>query len=179
MENRKWKAIKAMHNLASSLKEAFPSEMPILLYERLLSKMGPNDEVAINAQISVFNKFFEKHSGEVLEEKELPEGTKIAYNDKIYIDISSQMSRLTREEAATINSHLLTIYAILEPKGRALNKLEKCAQNLPISKNTNEGKFLSGIFDSAKNLMGEGNQENPTAAIPSEKALPLANCHVR
>lgn len=165
MENRKWKALKAIHNLASSLKDAFPKEMPILLYERLLSKIGPNDEVAIDAQINVFNKFFEKYSGEILEGKSLPEGTKIAYNTKIFIDISSQMSRLDNEETKTINSHLLTIYAILEPKGMALDKLEKCAQDLPINKETNEGQFLSNIFDSAKSMLGEGSQENPTAAI--------------
>lgn len=165
MENRKWKALKAIHNLTSSLKDVFPKEMPILLYERLLSKIGPNDEVAINAQIDVFNKFFEQYSEEILEGKQLPEGTKIAYNSKIYINIASQMSRLNEEEVKTINSHLLTIYAILEPKGMALDKLEKCTQDLPINKGTNEGKFLSDIFDNAKNMLDGKNQENPTAAI--------------
>lgn len=162
----------AIRNLVSSLKEVFGNNKPLCLYDRLLSKITPNDKVAAEAQFNIFKEFFNKHKACILNDEPFPPGTKIVLDKggRIYIDISYMMNKLPPSDQSNIMQHLLTIYAFIEPKGKAMSRLEeveKKVEDLDIDDSTNEGAFVKDLLLGAKEVVENAPPDNPTAAMAS------------
>jgi hypothetical protein len=166
MEDKQWKIFQSICGLVSALKDTFPKDLSICLYDRFLNKLTESDTDKVDFQINIFNEFLTKHSQIVLEKGKFPEGEKITFKPTIYVDIARYLDELDGVDKEAIYSHLLTIYALIDPSELALAKLEDCP--LDIDKSTNEGQFLANIFDNVKTMIPpkeDIQNQNPMAAI--------------
>lgn len=166
MNQQTWNTVQAIFNLVSALKAAFPLNKPLCLYDRLLSKITLNDAQAAEAQVSIFKNFYQNHKDEVLNNKPFPLDTRIILDraEKIRIDLSYLMSKLPPDDQVSIREHLLTIYAIIEPRSMAMVRLQKKVDDFNIDDSTNEGAFVKNIFENAKTAVS-GDPDNPQAAM--------------
>ena len=139
--------------------------------------MKQNESEKADAQIDIFKNFSEDFTDEILNKTKFPDGTKITFRPSIYIDISKYMNELEDEDRDTVYSHLMTIHGILVPGSKALEKLSEMGNGNSASidsltsglnRNTNEGKFLSNIFDNVKGLIpADPDQQNMQTIMPN------------
>lgn len=161
----------AVVNCIEDLWSVFGSKKatPLALYRRLISHIKFTDAEAINKSLSGFRQFLMIHDDYIINDEleKIPRGTVIKYgtNDRVYIDIQKYIYQSDKETKEAIRQHLITISAILDPNDKKITELEKKASQMLTSSNSKEGEFISGIMSKAKNVMQQGDMDNPTQAI--------------
>ena len=144
---------------------------PLSLYHRLIDHIKETDYNAIEKAVDGFEKFFSKYEKLILDGNlsDLPRGTIIQYGSsaKINIEIQKYVYLGNQETKVIIEEHLLTIIAILSPNKEKMEEIEKRMEKLQIDKTTNEGQFIQGIMEKAKDAVENTNidSNNPSVAI--------------
>ena len=156
---------KAISNFVSDLCEVFgSSQYPLKFYNRLLQKTTLSHTVQINKHISIFQTFCVNNRENILASNKNLTG-KIAYSERVFIDLGEILSKSDKQTTGVIFKHLLTISAMVDPVSSA----KKVLKELNKEGEGNEEKFLMGLMDQIGTLT-KGNEEvntNPMGAITS------------
>lgn len=164
MDNTQLLIFKAITGFISDLDQEFGKRhKSIALYNRLLEKTGIIHVAPINKHIDCFRSFFhtnQKGMGE--KNPNLFVDSKIAYSDRVYVDVGTVLRQSSAENSQIIWKHLLTIWGLIDSTSPARKLLQESFG----SSNTEED-FLTNIIDRVEKTVGSGAvpTDNPMAAI--------------
>ena len=167
MDNTQLLIFKAITGFISDLDQEFGKRhKSIALYNRLLEKTGIIHVAPINKHIDCFRSFFNTNQ-KGMEEKNA-EGfvnPKIAYSDRVYVDVGTVLRQSNKENSQIIWKHLLTIWGLIDSTSSARRILQESFGQSP---NTEED-FLANIIDRVEKTVGDGSipTDNPMSAISS------------
>ena len=156
---------KAISNFTTCLSDVFGHEHRSLkLYAHLINKTALINEKPILKHIEAF-KLFCKANKDALVEKDVSKidenNKKIIYSNRVYIDIPFIFSKSDRETTQIIWKHLLTIYALVDPTGKAKEILRSKKNNSQFS----EDNFLTNIIQKVEDNVDPN--ANPMEAVTS------------
>lgn len=174
MDNKTLVAFRAINTFISALSQEYGSRYKYLAkYALLLSRTQISDEKHIMKNVDLFRSFVIKNREAVLARDETklvqPE---LRYSDRIYVNFTNIFSFVQTPEAkSVIWEHLLTISALLDGTGNALELLRKgTAENKNDSsedKSDSSSDFLSEIISK----VGNSDVSNPAELLSNPKVL--------
>lgn len=133
-------AFKVITEFVDELKEEFASSSgkggghgpvrALLLYHRLISKMGFRDEVYIQKHLSLFKEFCISNRDAIKNQVDMG-NLKVSFTEKIYIDVSYCIHSSKDEDTQqAIWKYLLTLSALLDKDSQAKDILKTLSQHL-------------------------------------------------
>lgn len=157
---------KAISNFTTCLSDVFGNEHRSLkLYAHLINKTALINEKPILKHIDAFREFCLTNKDALVEKdvRKIDENNKkIVYSNRVYIDIPFIFSKSDRETTQIIWKHLLTIYALVDPTGKARQVLKS---RTGAGKNNSEDDFLSNIIQKVEDNVNPN--ANPMEAVSS------------
>lgn len=180
MTERRRQVFNAIKEFVYELSNLYQNDKQIGLYKRLLDAMTDTDDKYITKHINAFSVFFSNYRDEVLSMAEFPREACIIYTPgRIYIDVNKCIHKGTGEVKTAIYDHLLTIFALVNPKDNdVLSKLESInpIKEVVVPTGTKEEQFVSNIMGKVeKTLETTGTTDNPMSAITSLLASGIMN----
>jgi len=148
MDNNSILIFKAITTFVNDLHTEFGSKhKSISLYNRLLEKTGIMHKDPIMKHIDCFGLFFttNKEAMETRDCKKLVEN-KIAYSERVYIDMNIVFQQADDECTTIIWQHILTIWGLIDPSSQAKQTLKEMLKNEDGSDNK-EANFLNNIIE--------------------------------
>ena len=156
---------KAISNFTTCLSDVFGHEHRSLkLYAHLINKTALINEKPILKHIEAFKAFCIANKDSLVEKdvtKIDENNKKIIYSNRVYIDIPFIFSKSDRETTQIIWKHLLTIYALVDPTGKAKEILRSKKNSSELS----EDNFLSNIIQKVEDNVDPN--ANPMEAVSS------------
>jgi hypothetical protein len=157
---------KAISNFTTCLSDVFGNEHRSLkLYAHLINKTALINEKPILKHIDAFRVFCIANK-DALVEKDINKidenNKKIEYSIRVYIDIPFIFSKSDRETTQIIWKHLLTIYALVDPNGKARQVLKS---RTGTGESNSEDDFLSNIIQKVEDNVDPN--ANPMEAVSS------------
>lgn len=155
---------KAIVSFISELGDMFSStQRSLKLYVRLIDNITIQCESAMKTNIEVFREFCTENS-EAISNKDvsLLNTSTITYSKNAFIDMKPIFDASDKETCNAIWAHLLTIYALIEPRGKALSVLRAGNNNT----DTAETDFLSDIMQKIESNI-DVNSTDPMEGLQS------------
>jgi hypothetical protein len=161
------KIFKAISTFVSDLGECFSQDNHALaLYERLLNKTQLAHTEAVEKHITAFRNFCLENKDAIVERKETF-SCSIVYSQKVFIDMNIIFKlNIDEDTRNTIWSHLLTIYALVDPSGPARNMLIKSQSVVKFEGDGEEDDFLNNVISKVEKHINP-DTTNPQEAIAS------------
>lgn len=163
------KTFKAISDFISDLHTCFPNRKDISLYNRLVEKITFRDTGSMLKHITAFKLFFQNNP-KFLVTRAISQGSKISYNERIFINFDVVWKNTNKSEKEVLYKHLTTIFTILNignPEAdEALQILRK--ENEPASlipNDTKEGQFINDTINELESQMGDLNADNPMEMV--------------
>ena len=154
---------KAICNFTNELNEVFGNKnQPLKLYALLLGKTTIAHEKPIQKHIEAFRKFCTENRDAIIDKdpKKLVKG-EIVYSERCTIDMNNIFSLSDKATSDTIWTHLLTIFALVDPTGKARQILKENSAN----GSDKEANFLTDIIGKVEKHVDPN--ANPMDAISS------------
>lgn len=165
MDERTLKTFNTISDLLSILKNEFPRNKPLALYDRLVGKTQIRNHEAIKKHVGIFKEWCQEHQEHIINDTPLPQNTRISYSDRINVSIAFFIKQSAPHLKDKINHYLHTICALQIPDEKILSSLEEKIQTLKIDNTTKEGAFLGEIMGDVKSAVENSSGDNPMAAI--------------
>jgi hypothetical protein len=169
MEDTNLIAFKAVASFVNDLSEVFGKKQKSLaLYGRLIQKTGIVHSAPILKHLDIFREFCVCNRDAIQSQnKDNLKQSKLSYNDKVYIDMSSIFNMADKDTSDVIWNHILTISALLDPANNAKQilkaNIEKKTQN---GESSTEEQFLNNLIEKVeKSIDPKSVNENPMNAI--------------
>lgn len=117
---------RAICSFVSDLNDVYGNRYkPLKLYNRLISQTKITHDQAIKKHISIFHDFCQNNRSAISsQDANKLETPKIAYSDRVFIDMAHIFTMADKETIPIIWKHILTISAIIDPAGRAKDILK-------------------------------------------------------
>ena len=151
---------KAICGFTTELSEQFGKKQHSLkLYSRLISKTTLAHDKAIQKHINAFKSFcVENREAITTKNHSIFKKDTIEYSSRVFINMKNIFKFADNDEKTAIWKHLLTISAIVDPNGKAIEILKN-------SKDTEENNFLTDIIGKIEENVDPN--ANPMEAISS------------
>jgi len=156
-------AFKAICNFINELDEVFGAKLqPLKLYALLLGKTTIAHDKPIQKHIEAFRSFCVANRDAVIDKDpaKIVIG-EIVYSDRCTIDMKKIFEMADKQTAGVIWTHLLTIFAVVDPTGKARQILKESSNN----GSGVEANFLTDIIGKVEQHVDPN--ANPMEAISS------------
>ena len=155
---------KAISNFMLELGELFSKQQRSLkLYCRLIKKTTLSHDASIKKHIDAFKTFCITNRECIVSKNASFVSGKIAYSQRVYIDLSDIFKLADKDTSKVIWDHLLCISALVDPAGKAKEILK---ENLAAGKTGGqETNFLTDIIDKVEAHVDPN--ANPMEAVSS------------
>jgi hypothetical protein len=117
---------RAICSFVSDLNDVYGNKYkPLKLYNRLISQTKITHDQAIKKHIAIFHDFCQNNRASISsQDPNKISSPKIAYSDRVYIDMSHIFGMSDNETKPIIWRHILTISALVDPAGKAKDILK-------------------------------------------------------
>lgn len=166
MSDRLVVSFNTIKEFVEALKEEYPEEKGIVLYEKRLRQTGIKNKIAMKEHRNKFEAFFSEH-GDKLTEKEyvnIPKDAKISYSSEIYIPIAKVLEE-SGDNRAVIFEYLSSIFALVSPEKQNVAGNELMQDLMGDVREFGEKIVKSGKLDSLKNS-GKATKQDVIKAVP-------------
>ena len=158
-------AFKSICNFVNDLESEYGKRhKPLKLYKRLINHTQISHDNAIRKHINLFYDFCVSNRDAIISQDtgKLSQ-TKIAYSDRVFIDMEYIFKISDNETRPVIWKHFLTISAIIDPTGKAKEILKKSFEDGKTGKD--ESEFLANIISKVESSVKP--DANPMEAVAS------------